>query len=87
MQVTHAFPCRNIKSDKENAAHVEVEIGKSIEKEKTILVGWYHSHPFAAAAPTLRDVDAQLDYQIRMKGISDNSYTPCIGLIICMLHC
>lgn len=48
------------------------------------MVGWYHSHPYAPAAPTLRDVDAQLDYQIRMKGSSDNSYTPCIGVILCM---
>ncbi|KAH0808797.1 hypothetical protein GEV33_013995 [Tenebrio molitor] len=66
----------------ENAHHIEAEISKAIEKEKLTLVGWYHSHPFAAAAPTLRDVDAQLDYQIRMKGTSDNNYTPCIGIII-----
>lgn len=83
LQVTHAFPCRNTKADRENAAQVEADISKTIEKEKLTLVGWYHSHPFAAAAPTLRDVDAQLDYQIRMKGTSDNSYTPCIGIIIC----
>ncbi|CAH0557896.1 unnamed protein product [Brassicogethes aeneus] len=82
LQITHAFPCRNGKSDRENAANVEAEIAKEIEKEKLTLVGWYHSHPFAAAAPTLRDVDAQLDYQIRMKGTSDNSYTPCIGIIL-----
>ncbi|RZB39722.1 MPN domain-containing protein [Asbolus verrucosus] len=82
LQITHAFPCRSTKSDRENAQQVEMEISKLIEKEKTVLVGWYHSHPFAAAAPTLRDVDAQLDYQIRMKGTSDNNYTPCIGIII-----
>ncbi|XP_044751992.1 MPN domain-containing protein-like isoform X2 [Coccinella septempunctata] len=82
LQVTHAFPCRNTKADRENAPQVEAEISKAIEKEKLLLVGWYHSHPFTAAAPTLRDVDAQLDYQIKMKGQSDNSYTPCIGIII-----
>jgi proteasome lid subunit RPN8/RPN11 len=82
LQITHAFPCRNTKFDRENAHHIEAEISKAIEKEKLTLVGWYHSHPFAAAAPTLRDVDAQLDYQIRMKGTSDNNYTPCIGIII-----
>ncbi|KAL3282834.1 hypothetical protein HHI36_005996 [Cryptolaemus montrouzieri] len=82
LQVTHAFPCRNTKADRENAPQVELEISKAIEKEKLLLVGWYHSHPFIAAAPTLRDVDAQLDHQIRMKGQSDNSYTPCIGIII-----
>jgi proteasome lid subunit RPN8/RPN11 len=82
LQITHAFPCRNTKFDRENAHQIEAEISKAIEKEKLTLVGWYHSHPFAAAAPTLRDVDAQLDYQIRMKGTSDNNYTPCIGIII-----
>ncbi|KAJ3634078.1 hypothetical protein MTP99_010986 [Tenebrio molitor] len=82
LQITHAFPCRNTKFDRENAHHIEAEISKAIEKEKLTLVGWYHSHPFAAAAPTLRDVDAQLDYQIRMKGTTDNNYTPCIGIII-----
>ncbi|XP_045470928.1 MPN domain-containing protein CG4751-like isoform X2 [Harmonia axyridis] len=82
LQVTHAFPCRNTKADRENASNVEAEISKTIEREKLLLVGWYHSHPFTAAAPTLRDVDAQLDYQIKMKGQSDNSYSPCIGIII-----
>lgn len=85
MQITHAFPLKNVKTDRENAPQIEAEIAKEIDREKLTLVGWYHSHPFAAAAPTLRDVDAQLDYQIKMKGTSDNSYTPCIGIIICKL--
>lgn len=83
LQITHAYPCRNTKSDRENAPHVEAEISKSIDREKLTLVGWYHSHPFLPCAPSLRDIDAQLDYQIRMKGASDNSYTPCIGFIVC----
>lgn len=87
LQVTHAFPCRCTKTDRENAQQVEMEISKAIDREKLTLVGWYHSHPFAAAAPTLRDVDAQLDYQIKMKGTSDNNYTPCIGVIICKWIC
>ncbi|XP_018562633.1 MPN domain-containing protein CG4751-like isoform X2 [Anoplophora glabripennis] len=82
LQITHAFPCRCTKTDRENAQQVELEISKAIDREKLTLVGWYHSHPFAAAAPTLRDVDAQLDYQIKMKGTSDNNYTPCVGIII-----
>ncbi|KAK9692677.1 Restriction Enzyme Adenine Methylase Associated [Popillia japonica] len=82
LQITHAFPCRNTKSDRENAPQVESEISKSIDREKLTLVGWYHSHPFLPCAPSLRDIDAQLDYQIRMKGVSDNSYTPCIGFIV-----
>lgn len=83
LQVTHAFPCRNTKSDRENAVSVEMEIQKTIEKQRLTLVGWYHSHPFTPATPTLRDIDAQLDYQIKMKGLTDNNYTPCIGIIIC----
>ncbi|KAL1513734.1 hypothetical protein ABEB36_003105 [Hypothenemus hampei] len=82
LQITHAFPCRNTKADRADAPQIEQEIAKTIEKEKLTLVGWYHSHPYSAAAPTLRDVDAQLDYQIKMRGTLDNSYTPCIGIII-----
>ncbi|XP_076269189.1 MPN domain-containing protein-like isoform X1 [Rhynchophorus ferrugineus] len=82
LQITHAYPCKNTKTDRANAPQIETEIAKSIEKEKLTLVGWYHSHPFAAAAPTLRDIDAQLDYQIKMRGTHDNSYTPCVGIII-----
>lgn len=82
LQITHAYPCCNTKADRANAPQVEADIAKTIEKEKLTLVGWYHTHPFAAAAPTLRDVDAQLDYQIKMRGTHDNSYTPCIGIII-----
>lgn len=83
LQITHAFPCRNTKAERELAPQVEAEISRTIEKEKLTLIGWYHSHPFTAAAPTLRDIDAQLDYQIRMKGTSDTNYTPCVGLILC----
>lgn len=50
-------------------------------KKNLILVGWYHSHPRIAAQPTLRDCDAQLEYQIKMRGTTDETYTPCIGLI------
>lgn len=82
LHITHAFPCRTKRLDRENCSQVEVEISKLIEKEKLTLLGWYHSHPFTPAAPTLRDIDAQLDYQIRMKGSSDNNYLPCIGIII-----
>lgn len=82
LQITHTFPCRCTKNDRDKAAQVENEIAKTIEREKLTLVGWYHSHPFAAAAPTLRDIDAQLDYQIKMKGTNDNSYTPCVGIIV-----
>ncbi|XP_023716849.1 MPN domain-containing protein isoform X2 [Cryptotermes secundus] len=81
LAITHAFPCRSRLADRELAPLVEADICRAIEQRHLTLVGWYHSHPFAAATPTLRDIDAQLDYQIRMKGNSDASYTPCVGVI------
>lgn len=83
LAITHAFPCRSRLADRELAPLVEADIFRAIEQRHLTLVGWYHSHPFAAATPTLRDIDAQLDYQIRMKGNSDASYTPCVGVICC----
>ncbi|CAH1185842.1 unnamed protein product [Phyllotreta striolata] len=82
LQVTRAFPCRCSKTDRTNSRQIETEIRRTIEREKLTLIGWYHSHPSTASAPTLRDIDAQLDYQIKMKGTNDNTYTPCIGVII-----
>ncbi|GFG35992.1 hypothetical protein Cfor_03573 [Coptotermes formosanus] len=81
LAITHAFPCRSRLADRELAPLVEADIYRAIEQRHLTLVGWYHSHPFAAATPTLRDIDAQLDYQIKMKGNSDASYTPCVGVI------
>lgn len=68
------------------AIEVEQHIQREMLKRNLILVGWYHSHPRIAAQPTLRDCDAQLEYQIKMRGISDATYTPCIGLI-CAPYC
>lgn len=85
LAITHAFPCKSRLGDKEMAQMVEADIYRAIDQRHLTLVGWYHSHPFAAATPTLKDIDAQLDYQIRMKGSSDASYTPCIGVICCKL--
>lgn len=83
--ITHAFPCLNCKHDRENATKVEQEIQQRMRKNNLLLVGWYHSHPKQAAMPTLRDCDAQLQYQIKMKGPSDSTYSPCIGMICCKL--
>lgn len=62
---------------------VENEIKKAIRQRRLSLVGWYHSHPTAPATPSLRDIDAQLEYEIHMKGNSDANYTPCVGVICC----
>ncbi len=39
------------------------------------------SHPKAVSQPTIKDIESQMEYQIAMKGESDSSYTPCVGLI------
>ncbi|XP_012266007.1 uncharacterized protein LOC105691841 [Athalia rosae] len=81
LTINYAFPCRCHGKDKAAAAAAEAEIARAMEWKQLTLVGWYHSHPRTHASPSLRDVDSQLDYQIKMKGLSDNSYTPCVGLI------
>lgn len=81
LAITHAFPCRNSRHDRNKASEVEASIQRHMLKNNLILVGWYHSHPKMPAQPTLRDCDAQLEYQIKMRGLSEATYTPCIGLI------
>lgn len=46
------------------------------------LVGWYHSHPYSPALPSLQDIDAQMDYQLRLQG-SSNGFQPCLALLCC----
>jgi proteasome lid subunit RPN8/RPN11 len=48
-----------------------------------VLVGWYHSHPETIATPTLKDIEAQLDYEVQIKGPTVESYIPCVGIICC----
>lgn len=60
---------------------MENAIQREMLRKNLILVGWYHSHPRIASQPTLRDCDTQLEYQIKMRGTCDATYTPCIGLI------
>ncbi|KAI8427952.1 hypothetical protein MSG28_002272 [Choristoneura fumiferana] len=63
-----------------NAA-MTIEYLMEIEKLGLTLLGWYHSHPTNPAMPSLRDCDNQLEYQIKMRGPSEISYIPCIGVI------
>uniref|UniRef100_A0A8C0XQ74 MPN domain-containing protein n=1 Tax=Castor canadensis TaxID=51338 RepID=A0A8C0XQ74_CASCN len=44
------------------------------------LVGWYHSHPHSPALPSLQDIDAQMEYQLRLQG-SSNGFQPCLALL------
>ncbi len=46
------------------------------------VVGWYHSHPHSQADPSLRDMDSQMEYQLKLKG-DGHIYQPCLGLILC----
>lgn len=81
LTILQAFPCRSRLGDKKRSALVEEEIRTNMEQRNLTLVGWYHSHARTAAHPTIKDIENQLDYQIAMKGESDTSYTPCVGLI------
>ncbi|KAL0849265.1 hypothetical protein ABMA28_013594 [Loxostege sticticalis] len=79
--ITHTFPCLINKNDTRPRVLVELEIQMEIEKLGLTLLGWYHSHPTNPAMPSLRDCDNQLEYQIKMRGPSEISYIPCIGVI------
>ena len=81
LTIVQAFPCRSRLHDKEKAFAVEEEIRHNLEQRNLSLIGWYHSHPNCPPQPSIKDIEAQLEYQIAMKGESDSSYLPCIGLI------
>ncbi|KAM6041736.1 MPN domain-containing protein isoform 2-T2 [Chlamydotis macqueenii] len=79
-QLLRAFPCRTRLGDAEAAGAVEEEICQSLFLRGLSLVGWYHSHPFGPALPSLHDIDAQMDYQLKLQG-SGNGFQPCLALI------
>ncbi|XP_042749895.1 MPN domain-containing protein [Lagopus leucura] len=80
LTVLRAFPCRSRLGDAETAGAVEEEICQSLFLRGLSLVGWYHSHPFGPALPSLHDIDAQMDYQLKLQG-SGNGFQPCLALI------
>ncbi|XP_044273511.1 MPN domain-containing protein [Varanus komodoensis] len=80
LTVLRAFPCRSRLADGEQAAVIEEEICQNLFMRGLSLVGWYHSHPFSHALPSLQDIDTQMDYQLRLQGTS-NSFQPCLALI------
>lgn len=79
------FPIRCRLGDFETAPGVESETLQTIRNHGLTLLGWYHSHPHDPATPTIRDIDTQLEYELRMKGSTDSAYLPCVGLICCEL--
>uniref|UniRef100_A0A4W3GCR8 MPN domain-containing protein n=1 Tax=Callorhinchus milii TaxID=7868 RepID=A0A4W3GCR8_CALMI len=80
LTILRAFPCRVRLGDKDSASAVEEEICQNLFLRGLSLVGWYHSHPFSQALPSLQDIDSQMDYQLKLQG-STNSFQPCLALI------
>lgn len=81
LTIVSAFPCRCRLADSKKAPMIEEEIRQAISASGLILVGWYHSHPFSQASPSVKDIDCQMSYQLCMKG-SGSNYFPCVGVII-----
>lgn len=85
LTITQAFPCKTRLDDEQEAPHIDEEIRSDIEHRNLTLVGWYHSHQRKYSNyPTIRDIQAQMEYQITMKE-APGGYTPCVGLI-CSPH-
>ncbi|XP_076046051.1 MPN domain-containing protein-like isoform X3 [Oratosquilla oratoria] len=80
--VSHALPMRCRLGDAEKGQAVEQALFAQMDRLNLSLLGWYHTHPFSPPLPTLRDIDSQLDYEMKMKGSNDASYTPVVGIII-----
>ncbi|XP_028617315.1 MPN domain-containing protein isoform X2 [Grammomys surdaster] len=80
LTVLRAFPCRSRLGDADTAATVEEEIHQVLFLRGLSLVGWYHSHPHSPAVPSLQDIDAQMEYQLRLQG-SSNGFQPCLALL------
>uniref|UniRef100_A0A8C0XQP0 MPN domain-containing protein n=1 Tax=Castor canadensis TaxID=51338 RepID=A0A8C0XQP0_CASCN len=80
LTVLRAFPCRSRLGDADAAATIEEEIYQSLFLRGLSLVGWYHSHPHSPALPSLQDIDAQMEYQLRLQG-SSNGFQPCLALL------
>lgn len=79
----NAYPFRSRLHDAELTSLIEQEIRNTFTAKNMVLVGWYHSHPETIATPTLRDIEAQLDYELQIKGPTVESYIPCVGIICC----
>ncbi|GAB6033186.1 hypothetical protein CHUAL_012793 [Chamberlinius hualienensis] len=81
LAIIRAYPCRSRLAEKDEFLVDEEKIRQDIDARNLMLVGWYHSHPAASVHPTLRDIDCQMEYQIKLKGDNDACYTPCVGVI------
>jgi len=83
LAITNTFPCliNNADQGSAKAQQVETNIYEELYAKHLTLVGWYHSNPQGPAAPSAKDCCDQLDFQVKILGTSDATYTPCVGLI------
>ncbi|RUS78538.1 hypothetical protein EGW08_013716 [Elysia chlorotica] len=81
LSIEQAFPAKCRLGDKDRSTIVEDEIRRSMCQKGMMVVGWYHSHPTCPPDPSLRDLDCQMAYQLRMRG-SGAIYLPCVGFIL-----
>nr|CAG4643045.1 EOG090X020Z [Ilyocryptus agilis] len=79
LTIKQAFPCLSRLGDGKLGHSIELKIAQSMESSGIFLVGWYHSHPCDPPTPTVQDIDAQLEYQLKLKGTGD--YRPCVAFI------
>nr|SVE85984.1 EOG090X020Z [Daphnia similis]SVE86612.1 EOG090X020Z [Daphnia similis]SVE87239.1 EOG090X020Z [Daphnia similis]SVE87864.1 EOG090X020Z [Daphnia similis] len=82
LTIKQAFPILNRVGESKNDHITEVKIAQSMENSGLCLVGWYHSHPLSPPAPTVQDIDSQLEHQLRLKGTGEQGYRPCVGMIL-----
>ena len=81
LSIVQAYPVKSRLDDREKSVKIEEEIRANLEQKGLTVVGWYHSHPKSSPHPTLKDIECQMEYQLIMKGESDNCYIPCVGLV------
>ena len=83
LTVKRCYPALSRLADSKRGQACEMDISRDMERRGLVLIGWYHSHPLAPPTPTVLDIDAQLDYQLKLKGAGELGYRPCIGIICC----
>ncbi|KAK2722473.1 MPN domain-containing protein-like [Artemia franciscana] len=81
LSLVRAYPCLVSNSSVEEARAEEYRIKQQMQNDSLQLAAWYHSHPLSKAQPSIRDTLKQLSYELIMRGNTDSSYRPCVGLI------
>lgn len=79
--ILQAFPCKCVLGDRQTAIVTEEQIRQDMLKQNLFKVGWYHSHPTSPPEPTLRDIEHQLQYQMKF-----SAKNPMLGLICSPSH-